>query len=249
MRWSTWGWGLSFVVHLGLAGAVVAIPTRTAQRATAFIAITDGKTKPKPEEARHPEPPKPIEAPKQIVHHPKPAPKPAPAPANTPPPPAPTPRVHAAPSVAMAALPDFGLAMGGSTGGGLAIPTGGGGGAGPSAHAAHGGGERALKAVAPKPAAVGDCTEEPVKAKQTSAVMPQYTDEARSAGIEGRVRVRVTIDASGKVTDAQILGGLGHGLDQAALVAARRWKFNPQTRCGKAEGSTLVLSMRFVLGE
>jgi protein TonB len=242
MRWSTWGWGLSFVVHLGLAGAVVAIPVRTAHQATSFMAIANEKKKPKPEEEKKPDPPKPIEAPRHVLHRPKPAPKPAPAPENTPPPPTPTPQVHSTPSAAMAA-------MGGSTGGGLAIPMGGGGGPEPTGHAAHGGGEKTLKAAAPKPTVVDDCTEEPVKAKQVSAVMPQYTDEARSAGIEGRVRVRVTIDGSGNVTDAQVLGGLGHGLDQAALVAARRWKFKPQTRCGKAEGSTLVISMRFVLGE
>ena len=34
--------------------------------------------------------------------------------------------------------------------------------------------------------------------------------------------------------DVRIVQGLGHGLDESAVAAAKRWKFNPATRCGKA---------------
>src|SRR5262249_7511877 len=94
-----------------------------------------------------------------------------------------------------------------------------------------------------------DCTAELVKPKALGAAVPQYTEEARSAGIEGRVRLQLTIDATGAVTEARVAQGLGHGLDQAAVAAAQRMKFTPGTRCGRAVAAPFSLSMRFVLGE
>jgi protein TonB len=80
-------------------------------------------------------------------------------------------------------------------------------------------------------------------------VKPTYTDDARSAGIEGRVRVEISIDETGKVLSAKVVSGLGHGLDESAIDAAKRMSFSAATKCGTAVKSTFVLSMRFVLGE
>jgi protein TonB len=76
---------------------------------------------------------------------------------------------------------------------------------------------------------------------------PAYTDEARAAAIEGKVRVELTIDENGQVTNANVLAGLGHGLDDAALAAVRGAKFSPATRCGKGVASTFVVAVRFAL--
>jgi protein TonB len=80
-------------------------------------------------------------------------------------------------------------------------------------------------------------------------VLGQYTDEARSANVEGVVKLEVRIDANGDVVDARVISGLGHGLDQSALAAAKRWKFNPATKCGKPVESKYVFNMRFQLGD
>jgi len=76
---------------------------------------------------------------------------------------------------------------------------------------------------------------------------PAYTDEAREAAVEGRVRVRITVDATGRVSDAQVLAPLGYGLDESALAAVREASFEPATRCGRAVSTTFVISVRFTL--
>ena len=110
--------------------------------------------------------------------------------------------------------------------------------------------EKVLGAAAERPAVAGDdCAEDLVKAKPQGFVKPTYTDDARAAGIEGRVRVEVSLDETGKVLSARVVSGLGHGLDESAIDAAKRMAFNSATRCGKSVKSTFVVSMRFVLGE
>ena len=44
-----------------------------------------------------------------------------------------------------------------------------------------------------------------------------------------------------------VLEGLGHGLDEVALTAARAATFEPGTRCGKPTSATFVIAMRFAL--
>jgi protein TonB len=44
-----------------------------------------------------------------------------------------------------------------------------------------------------------------------------------------------------------VIAGLGHGLDEAALEAARASTFEPGTRCGKAAVTTFTIGMRFSL--
>ena len=63
------------------------------------------------------------------------------------------------------------------------------------------------------------------------------------------MKVEFRVGADGEVIDAKVLQGLGHGLDQAAIAAAKRWKFSPATRCGKPVESRHIVSMRFQLGD
>lgn len=61
-----------------------------------------------------------------------------------------------------------------------------------------------------------------------------YPAEAAAAGIHGAVELLLTVDQTGRVQEAQVERGLGAGLDEAALVAARQFVFQPATRDGKA---------------
>ncbi len=54
-----------------------------------------------------------------------------------------------------------------------------------------------------------------------------YPPEARRLGIEGAIRVRLTVDDKGKVKAAMLLNRLGHGLDELALTRARQIEFEP----------------------
>jgi|SRR5450432_1680572 len=244
MRW--WvitGYGLSVVAHIGFAAGIGSIRKDHPRPPTVITAFESKKSKSaekdKPKEDKPPPPP-----PKKSL-------EPPPAPKNTPPPPtntSPTPAGHEA----MAALPDFGISLGGGADGvGIAVPVAGMANAGPERAAAAGGSqEKRVKGPAPKPTDAADaCVEEATKPKSVDRVQPQYTDEARSANVEGVVKVEFRIDANGDVIDAHVISGLGHGLDQAALAAAKRWKFSPATKCGKPVESRHVVGMRFQLGD
>ena len=54
-----------------------------------------------------------------------------------------------------------------------------------------------------------------------------YPAEAKRLGVEGKLRVRLVVDAHGKVSQAKLLGTLGHGLDELALARARAIEFVP----------------------
>jgi protein TonB len=56
---------------------------------------------------------------------------------------------------------------------------------------------------------------------------PQYTDEAREAKMQGKVTVRVLVNADGRAAQIRIVQGIGLGLDERAVEAIRTWKFIP----------------------
>ncbi len=54
-----------------------------------------------------------------------------------------------------------------------------------------------------------------------------YPPEARSLGVQGKVRLRVTISPKGKVTKVEVLEDPGSGLGQAAAKALKGFVFSP----------------------
>jgi TonB family protein len=71
---------------------------------------------------------------------------------------------------------------------------------------------------------------QPVGGMGALAANIRYTDEAKGAGIEGRVIVRFVVDAEGNVRNPEVVRGLGAGLDEAAVAAleATDWKAGEQ---------------------
>jgi protein TonB len=186
-----------------------------------------------------PPPPPPLEPVKVEPEPPAPEPErrraPPPAPAKVA---APQPEPPAPPS--FDSVPDFGLALEGAVGGeGLAVPV-----RRPELAAPP---PRVVKALAPPPAqrTADACSEPASKPKPVSVPQPVYTDAARAASIEGRVRVELTVDESGRVSEVKVLQGLGYGLDEAALAAARSATFTPAQRCGRPVRATFTIAMRF----
>ncbi len=86
-----------------------------------------------------------------------------------------------------------------------------------------------------------------VTARLKRAVQPAYPASAKNLGLEGVVVLSITIDANGRVEKAQVLEGLGGGLDEAAINAARRSVWQPATLDGKAVSSTRRFNVRFTL--
>jgi protein TonB len=77
---------------------------------------------------------------------------------------------------------------------------------------------------------------------------PPYPLAARQQGRAGRVLLRVTVSASGAVSDVRVKNSSGHAvLDAAAVAAVRRWRFAPATVGGVAVGETIDLPVVFSL--
>jgi TonB family protein len=64
----------------------------------------------------------------------------------------------------------------------------------------------------------------------TSRVDAEYSPEARAAGLQGAVLLTLEVAPEGTVREVHIRRGLGLGLDERAVAAAKQWKyqlFNP----------------------
>jgi protein TonB len=96
----------------------------------------------------------------------------------------------------------------------------------------------------------GACTEPPGKPEPTLKTEIEYTEEARAGGIEGRLVLRVTVDATGQVTDVVVVTGVDPALDAAAIATVKTWRFRPALACGKpVAGGQYTIARRFVLGD
>lgn len=67
-------------------------------------------------------------------------------------------------------------------------------------------------------------------------------------GIDGTVTVKATVDANGNVVDARVEEGGNPALDEAALSAARKWRFQPATRNGVPIQAEVTIPFRFSTG-
>ena len=227
---SYWIYGVSIGVHIGLAVWAGVIHHR---KRVETVALEYAETKKREEQQQNKPLPPPKEQKKRAVA------KRARAPSAAPP--------QARPANAatyLDALPDFGLALsGGVEGDGVLVPA-----------------ARGPALAAPMPAIVkrvvktpgarqsGDgCGEPMAKAKPKRVPQLSYTAEARAASVQGKLRVQLSISETGEVTGVKVLQGLGYGLDEAALSAARQATFEPATRCGRPVASTFVIAMRFAI--
>lgn len=61
----------------------------------------------------------------------------------------------------------------------------------------------------------------------------QYPEEARRAGIEGRVYVQFIVNEEGNVETPKVIRGIGFGADEAALEAVKKAKFTPGLQRGQ----------------
>ncbi|MET0593785.1 MAG: TonB family protein [Polyangiaceae bacterium] len=231
-RWALYG--ISIVAHAGI-GIALGRAHRPVARAATSISISETK--------RKPEPPKPAELPpapeKELeprsLQRAKSTRAEAKAESKTAEP------AKATANAGFDAIPDFGLSLSGGSGGpGLA---------GAASQAPSRPTKSAVEKVVRRPLAISSasdgCDEIASKPKPKNVPTPAYTEAGRAAGIEGKVRVEVTVDETGRVVSVRLISGLGHGLDEAALDAAKHATFEPALRCGKPVPATFNIGMRF----
>jgi TonB family protein len=76
-------------------------------------------------------------------------------------------------------------------------------------------------------------------------VEPEYTAEAREAGLEGTVVLGVEVGTDGTAHDIRVTRSLGMGLDEKGVEAVRLWKFEPATRDGKPVAVKATIEINF----
>jgi periplasmic protein TonB len=143
-------------------------------------------------------------------------------------------------AVAMASTSEIAVPQGGPTGpaagrGPFGPGSAGGRGAGASSGAGHGG-----------PASESDVAAMPEIDTDACGRTIVYPREAEEAGIEGDVRLRVTLSPEGHVDNVRVLAGLGHGLDREAIEALRhRCRFSPALDKGGKPVAFVIQSYTF----
>ena len=181
---------------------------------------------------RRPEPPKrrevaaTIEEPAPQPVAPAPMPAPAPAPADLAPAPA---AVATLPTISEPA-PASGPSAPASSGVTVALPA--------SAHI-----------VASKPpTTTPDGLTRTARPQGGYQVRPAYPSAPRRLGIQGTTMLRVHVLADGRIGDVRVEHSAGHpDLDQAAMEAVRRWRFEPARRGADTVAMWVLLPVEFRL--
>ncbi|HKE16268.1 MAG TPA: TonB family protein [Kofleriaceae bacterium] len=242
MRSGRYGLALvaTLAVHAAAATALVAVrPGDDPERLEVVAEIEMDVVAPEPEPPPEPPPPEPEPAPgpdkapePEKAEKPEKPDKPEPRPAPPPEPEPPRPGDTGEPAPGWATDPpnadqpyDLGAAVPaaearapgargrGGTGGGHGLGAGGTDGTG----------------SAPTPVSVSEIKTMPQPIGDTDFVEAHrdYPAEARRLGIDGQVKVRLVVDAEGRVATRRLVTRLGHGLDELAMRLAGKLRFRP----------------------
>ena len=76
---------------------------------------------------------------------------------------------------------------------------------------------------------------------------PEYTPEAKQAGIQGTVELSVTIGTDGVARDIQVIRKLDAGLDRKAVECVKTWRFRPASRNGQPVTAFASVEVKFRL--
>jgi protein TonB len=172
----------------------------------------------KPEEPR-PEPPRPQVHERPRPHEPKAAQRDTP-PVDTPP------VDHPPTTTDTTTTPVFGVTMESTSqaGTGPAMPV------GNTTHPAPAGNAGTPVKPLAQPVAAVEVTRMPLPQGRCAG---KYTDEARTAAIEGVVVLDLIVDEHGRARDITVVSGLSHGLTEAAIAALTACPFTPGERDGQ----------------
>jgi TonB family protein len=76
---------------------------------------------------------------------------------------------------------------------------------------------------------------------------PEYSEEARKARFNGVVLLTLVIGSDGLPHDIKVVAPLGDGLDEKAVDAVKKWKFEPGTKDGKPVAVPVMIEVEFRL--
>ena len=76
---------------------------------------------------------------------------------------------------------------------------------------------------------------------------PDYSEEARRAGVQGTIILRLIVDEQGRPTDIEVVSPRGYGLDDKAVAAIEQWTFRPATKDGGPVKVKAMIEVNFRL--
>ncbi len=76
---------------------------------------------------------------------------------------------------------------------------------------------------------------------------PEYSEEARKARYQGSVLLWAVIGPDGTPRDVRVARSLGMGLDQKAIEAVRKWRFEPARKNGQPVAVQINIEVNFRL--
>jgi len=91
---------------------------------------------------------------------------------------------------------------------------------------------------------VDDVTTKP---RQIKSRNPKFSEQARKDKVQGVVLLLLVVTREGRVVDVRVKDGLGHGLDENAIKAVRKWQFAPATKDGKPVAVQISVEVDFHL--
>jgi periplasmic protein TonB len=104
--------------------------------------------------------------------------------------------------------------------------------------------------AAKPPAPAPDAVTQTARPQGGYQVRPAYPAAPRRLGIQGTTMLRVHILADGRIGDVRVEHSAGHpDLDQAAMEAVRRWRFEPARRGAEAVAMWVLLPVEFRLAQ
>jgi periplasmic protein TonB len=110
--------------------------------------------------------------------------------------------------------------------------------------------QRMRDAIGPGPGEDAPCNEEPTRPEPVFKQEIEYLAQARADGVEGKLKLRLTVAADGTVVKVDVLQSMSAEMDAAAAAAAKQWRFKPAMACGHPiAGGTYVLARTFELGD
>jgi TonB family protein len=78
-------------------------------------------------------------------------------------------------------------------------------------------------------------------------VDPEFSEEARKAKYQGTCTLMLIVDSNGRPTNIRVANSLGMGLDEKAIEAAKKWRFEPAQKDGHAVSVEIALEVDFHL--
>jgi TonB family protein len=76
---------------------------------------------------------------------------------------------------------------------------------------------------------------------------PEYTEEARRAGVNTTVILQISVGTDGVPADIQVKRGSGFGLDEKAVETVQSWRFEPAMKEGRPVQVSVTIEVNFRL--